>query len=109
MISTASSMKSVIEAMELGANGYVRKPFDIDELRLVVSRSIQAADASERLALLEDTAGKSLKEAVEAYERILIEQALHRTGGVQTHAAEELGTTRRILRYRIEKLGIEIP
>ena len=27
-------------------------------------------------------------------------------GGVQTRAAESLGTTRRILRYKMEKLGL---
>ena len=50
---------------------------------------------------------KTLKEAVEEYERSMIQRALRRTGGIQTRAAEELGTTRRILRYRIEKLQIE--
>ena len=47
-----------------------------------------------------------LADAVSAYERRIIEEALRKTGGVQTRAAEALGTTRRILKYRIEKLGI---
>ncbi|HKL20796.1 MAG TPA: response regulator [Tichowtungia sp.] len=109
MISASASIKPVVDAVKLGANDYVRKPFDIDELRLVVSRAIQTADVSRRLALLEDTHGRSLKKAVEDYERILIEKALRHTGGIQTRAAEELGTTRRILRYRIDKLQVEIP
>lgn len=48
----------------------------------------------------------SLEDAVNAYERKLVEDALERAGGVQTRAAEMLGTTRRILRYRMEKLNI---
>jgi len=51
----------------------------------------------------------TLEEAVNAYERHLILAALHRTGGVQTRAAETLGTTRRILRYKMGKLGLSGP
>jgi two-component system response regulator PilR (NtrC family) len=40
-------------------------------------------------------------------ERRLIEQALARTGGVRTKAAELLGVSLRSLRYRMEKLKIE--
>lgn len=40
------------------------------------------------------------------YERQLIEKALKDSGGVQTRAAVLLGTTRRILRYRMDKLGL---
>lgn len=50
-----------------------------------------------------------LKSAVRAYERQLIADALHRAGGVQTHAAKNLRTTRRILRYKMEKLGLVNP
>jgi len=50
--------------------------------------------------------GIKLADAVNAYEKRIIEEALRKAGGVQTRAAEALGTTRRILKYRIEKLGI---
>jgi len=50
-----------------------------------------------------------LEEAVGNYERRLIVQALEKCDGIQTRAAEELGTTRRILRYRMDKLGIAVP
>ncbi|HMP90106.1 MAG TPA: sigma-54 dependent transcriptional regulator [Kiritimatiellia bacterium] len=49
---------------------------------------------------------KSLSEAVSDFERKLVEQALHAAGGIQTRAAEILGTTRRILKYRMDKLNI---
>ena len=48
----------------------------------------------------------TLDAAVAACERGLIEEALRQAHGVQTHAAEILGTTRRILKYKMEKLGI---
>ncbi|HMP97892.1 MAG TPA: sigma-54 dependent transcriptional regulator [Kiritimatiellia bacterium] len=48
----------------------------------------------------------NLEEAVGEFERKLIQRALREAGGVQTRAAELLGTTRRILKYRIDKLNI---
>lgn len=50
--------------------------------------------------------GEDLESRVGAYERQIIEQALKESKGVQTRAAELLGTTRRILKYRMEKLDI---
>lgn len=56
----------------------------------------------------ENLVGKvSLEDAVAQFERSLIQTALQMTGGTQSKAAELLGTTRRILKYRIDKLGIE--
>ena len=46
---------------------------------------------------------RQLGEAVRSYERQLIEHALEEANGVQTAAARKLGTTRRILKYRMEK------
>jgi two-component system response regulator PilR (NtrC family) len=43
---------------------------------------------------------------VDEFERELIVKALQRTGFNQTKAALLLGTSRRILKYRIEKLKI---
>jgi transcriptional regulator with GAF, ATPase, and Fis domain len=48
-----------------------------------------------------------LDEVVGNFERKLIIEALNECNGVQTRAAELLGTTRRILRYRMDKLGIQ--
>jgi DNA-binding NtrC family response regulator len=50
--------------------------------------------------------GLSLEDSVNVFERRRIEDALRAAGGVQTRAAQRLGTTRRILRYRMEKLNI---
>lgn len=115
MISGAVSIRPVIGAMALGACDYIRKPFDVEELRLVVERALENAALRRRLRTLEKTGDstavrppkKPLKAAVEEYERRLIEEALRRNDGIQTRAAEMLGTTRRILRYRIQKLNID--
>jgi DNA-binding NtrC family response regulator len=52
---------------------------------------------------------RPLSDAVDEFERELIVKALQRTGFNQTKAALLLGTSRRILKYRIEKLKINEP
>lgn len=116
MISGAPSIRPVMKALELGAADFIRKPFDIDELRLVVARALHVSELRHQVAGLErelarrpfvaEPGGRPMKEMIEKFERSLIEKALQHAGGVQTRAAQLLGTTRRILRYRIEKLKI---
>jgi DNA-binding NtrC family response regulator len=62
----------------------------------------------ETIAAEKPAAGGSrpLSEAVDEFERELILKALKKTGFNQTKAAALLGTSRRVLRYRIEKLRI---
>lgn len=48
-----------------------------------------------------------LSSVVEAQERTLIIEALEETGGNQTKAARKLGTTKRIIQYKISKMGID--
>ncbi|MGH7805106.1 MAG: sigma 54-interacting transcriptional regulator, partial [Candidatus Binatia bacterium] len=48
---------------------------------------------------------RSIGEAVDIFERTIIERGLEIAGTNQTRAAELLGTTRRILKYKIDKLG----
>ncbi|HYV56972.1 MAG TPA: sigma-54 dependent transcriptional regulator [Candidatus Nitrosopolaris sp.] len=52
---------------------------------------------------------KSLGNAVDEFEREIILEALGTTSFNQTRAADMLGTTRRILKYRMDKLGIQAP
>ena len=55
-----------------------------------------------------DTMGTgTLEERVALYERDILVDALKRTGGNMAAAARELGTTGRILRYKIKQLGID--
>ncbi|MGB9629440.1 MAG: sigma-54-dependent transcriptional regulator, partial [Thermodesulfobacteriota bacterium] len=42
MITATKTVKTAVEAMKLGAHDYITKPFDLDELRLIISRSVSA-------------------------------------------------------------------
>ena len=50
--------------------------------------------------------GRSLPDSLEEVERTLISQALEKSGGVQTKAAEYLGISERVLRYKMKKYKI---
>jgi transcriptional regulator with GAF, ATPase, and Fis domain len=48
----------------------------------------------------------SLVQGEEKFEREIILDALKRSNYVQSHAAELLGISRRILKYKMDKLGV---
>lgn len=73
--------------------------------RLIATDSLPSEFVSRRLRPPAGEKG-SLSDLVGSYERELIQDALAKADGVQTRAAEMLGTTRRILRYRMEKLEL---
>jgi len=50
----------------------------------------------------------SLEGTISKYERKIIEDALERNDGVLSSTADYLGTTRRILKYKMDKLGINL-
>ncbi len=56
--------------------------------------------------LLDEFEGMPLEEATRRVEEYLIRRALERCDGVQSRAAEFLGTTRRILKYKIDQFNI---
>jgi DNA-binding NtrC family response regulator len=65
--------------------------------------------SQEATITLKDTViegSRPLGEAVDEFERAIILRALQKTGFNQTKAASLLGTSRRVLRYRMEKLQI---
>lgn len=49
---------------------------------------------------------RSLTAAAEGLERRMIREAMARAGGVQTRAAELLGISERVLRYKLKKYGL---
>ncbi len=49
-----------------------------------------------------------LLEAGQEFEKAMIEKALLKTNNVQTKAADLLGISRRILKYKMDKLGIKV-
>jgi len=42
MVTATTTVKTALQAKKLGAYGYVTKPFDIDELRLIITQSLSA-------------------------------------------------------------------
>ncbi len=107
----------------LGSYGW---PGNVRELRNVIERTLvlcgheseipcaalpaefRESDAAPTLSAPVGMAvGGSLTELVKACERNLIMDALRQSGGVQTRAAALLHTTRRILKYKMNKMGID--
>jgi two-component system, NtrC family, response regulator AtoC len=101
--------------------GNVRELENLIERLMVLSEgsSIDAEDLPDQVRRGEQDPGtikeqvlqgrKSLGSAVDDFEREIILEALMATDFNQTRAAETLGTTRRILKYRMDKLGIQGP
>jgi Nif-specific regulatory protein len=54
------------------------------------------------------TEGNLLKSTIADFERHIIVSALEQTRGNQTKAAMRLGTTKRVLSYRVRKYGIDL-
>jgi DNA-binding NtrC family response regulator len=65
-----------------------------------------AAQVGDSLACTTPATDKTLEAAVDELENHLIRRALEQADFNQTRAAEILGTTRRILKYKMDKLGI---
>jgi len=95
--------------------GNIRELENIVERAVVLSRgdTITTQDLPLNLRegkvedlLKEAGTGRSLPETLEEIERLRITQALESSHGVQTKAAEELGISERVLRYKMKKYGI---
>jgi two-component system, NtrC family, response regulator PilR len=52
MVTAFGTTESAIEAMKLGAYDYINKPFNIDEIRLIVRKAIEKKRLSEEISLL---------------------------------------------------------
>ncbi len=98
--------------------GNVRELENLVERVLVHHPHIEAIDTEhmEGLDSLRSTAaaaglaefeGLPIEEATARLERHLIMRALQRADYVQSRAADMLGTTRRILRYKMDQLGVD--
>ncbi len=95
--------------------GNVRELENIIERSLVVSRGdtitvqdlpFQIREELQEAKLHQDAEGESLNAMLSNIERDLILKALEKHGGVQTKAAQSLGLSERVLRYKMHKYGL---
>jgi transcriptional regulator with PAS, ATPase and Fis domain len=101
-------LENVIErAMVLGKSDIL----DLENFPTQITRLREESDSGQSflngMKLPEE--GLSLIETVEEIEKVLIQEALERTGGNKTKAAGLLGVTRKIMRYKTEKYGLDLP
>ncbi len=81
----------------------------VSEATLNLTPSVpRAIEAGERLEF-DDRGHLDLPKLTDDIERRAIEEALRRCEGVMTDAAKALNITRRMLRYKMDKLGIPAP
>jgi len=66
MITATKTVKTAVEAMKLGAYDYVTKPFDVDELRLIINRALSTKALKEENRRLREEIDKSF-----AFENII--------------------------------------
>lgn len=94
-------LENLVERLLVLANA---GPVTHEELPSTLRDAAAGTPVDARDAVLGGT--KSLSEAVDEFEADIIREALRQCDFNQTRAAERLGTTRRILKYRMDKLGI---
>jgi two-component system NtrC family response regulator len=92
--------------------GNIRELENIIERASVITRNDVIGRADLPISIQEPEAedecdSTNLSVVVERLERRLIKEALARSGGVQTRAAEHLGITERNLRYKLKKYGFQ--
>jgi DNA-binding NtrC family response regulator len=96
--------------------GNVRELENIIERAVVLSRTgivttadlplhIRSAETEEKICV--NKKGSSLTDTLDTVERGLIIDALKDAGGIQTRAAEKLGISERVLRYKLKKYRIK--
>jgi two-component system NtrC family response regulator len=88
-------LENVVERAVLLCRGRV---IDLEDLPVVLRPDERGTAEAEP---------RSLPALVESIERQAIRAALERHGGIQTQAAEELGISERVLRYKLKKYGLE--
>ncbi|WP_028322422.1 sigma-54-dependent transcriptional regulator [Desulfatiglans anilini] len=92
-------------------------PGNVRELEHVVQRTvtlarspvITPADLPDEIRHFQATTQGTLEERLEAVEREMILSALEKNGWVQTRAADQLGISERVLRYKMHKAEIRKP
>ncbi|MFZ3171094.1 MAG: sigma-54 dependent transcriptional regulator [Carboxydocellales bacterium] len=61
MITAHGTVETAIEAMKIGAADYISKPFDMEELKLIIRRSLEVVELASEIDFLRGELGKQLK------------------------------------------------
>ncbi len=96
-------LENVVEQALIWSHG---KPIAREHLP---ANLMQAAPQPEVMSIDTPPGQVSLEKSVLEFERKIIADALQRTGYVQTRAAALLGISRRMLKYRMDSLGLSRP
>ena len=59
MITATKTVKNAVEAMKLGAEDYITKPFDVDEIRLIIKRALYNIELINEIKSLRSEVEKS--------------------------------------------------
>lgn len=60
MITAHGTVESAIEAMKIGAADYISKPFDMEELKIIISRSLEVVELATQVDYLRGELGEKL-------------------------------------------------
>lgn len=75
MITAHGTMESAVEAMKRGAIDYISKPFNIDELKVIINNALNISNMQEKIELLTEElnskSGKTMIYKSEKMKRIL--------------------------------------
>lgn len=97
MMTAYGSVDQAVEAIKRGAYDYVLKPFDIDEIELILRRSMESVRSRESLEFLRGQADKFLGSS-EAAKRIRSDiQLLAENSGVSVMIHGETGTGKEVV------------
>ena len=114
-------VETAVEAMKLGASDYVQKPLNIDEVLLLIDRSIEVVNLMRELNRLRNAqvapmdvslthivAEHAAGDVYDGVLRQLLIEALQRAGGNKARACRWLGLSKSRFDYRLRQYEISV-
>lgn len=73
MITAHGTVESAIDAMKIGAADYISKPFDIEELKIIIQRCLEVVELATEVDYLRDELGEKLSTSLLGRSRVITE------------------------------------